>query len=109
MNRPAHHDDALIADPIDHLLDEHLAAESDQVAPSSGFVLSVMDSIHAQATEPPPIAFPWRRVLPGIAAVLCGLIALALFASRTFHASVPTVPAHPHLPAALTLMHDLTS
>jgi hypothetical protein len=69
----------LADDALDRLLDAHLA-ESIELAPSSGFVASVMESIHAQATEPPPIAFPWRRVLPGAIAILCGLLAFVVFA-----------------------------
>lgn len=65
---------------LDRLLDDHLAAASDQLTPSSGFVLSVMEAIHAQASEPPPIAFPWRRVLPGTIAILFTLITFVAFA-----------------------------
>lgn len=74
-----------IADPIDALLDAHLSGQAEELAPSSGFVVSVMESIHAQASEPPPIAFPWRRVVPGIISVLCGLAALIVFAMRALY------------------------
>jgi hypothetical protein len=74
---PAPHESAAA---LDRLLEAHLAAPAEQLAPSSGFALSVMDAIHQQATEPPPIGFPWRRVLPGAIAILCALAAFALFA-----------------------------
>jgi hypothetical protein len=77
-------------DAMDRLLGAHLAGPSEELAPSSGFVASVMDSIHAQAIEPPPIAFPWRRVLPGVIAIVCGLLAFAIFALRQ-------AKSHPHL------------
>ncbi|HEY4380575.1 MAG TPA: hypothetical protein VGN01_09540 [Acidobacteriaceae bacterium] len=84
-------------DPMDHALDRMLdarfAVPSDELTPSSGFVASVMDSIHAEAIEPPPIAFPWGRVIPGAAAILCGLIALVVFVVRTAR----EVSAPPHL------------
>ena len=81
-------------DALDRLLDGHLAA-SEELAPSSGFLASVMESVHAQATEPLPIAFPWRRVVPGVIAVLCGLLAFVVFA---FHGVKET--AKPILPVA---------
>lgn len=106
---PRQNDDALIVDPTDRLLDDHLATPAEQIVPSSGFILSVMESIHAQAAEPPPIAFPWRRVLPGIVATACGLIALAIFALRAFHASAAggTAP-QPHLRTALSVISAFT-
>ena len=63
-------------DALDRLLDEHLSVATEQLEPSSGFVLSVMESIQAQSAEPPPIPFPWRRVLPALLLVLCGLAGL---------------------------------
>ena len=88
MNQPLdskQNDSVVSADPIDSLLDRHLAGSAEELAPSSGFVLSVMESIHAQAEEPAPIAFPWRRVVPGVVAVFCGLAALIVFGLRALH------------------------
>jgi hypothetical protein len=64
---------------LDRLLQTHLAAPAEQLTASSGFALSIMETIHQQAIEPPPIAFPWRRVLPGAIAILCALVAFVLF------------------------------
>jgi heme A synthase len=55
--------------------------QSEQIRPSSGFVLSVMDAIHEQTAEPPPIPFPWKRMLPGAIAALCALLAFLIWAS----------------------------
>src|ERR1035441_6606555 len=74
-------------DAVDRLIDVHLGAARDELTPSSGFTASVMESICAQATEPPPIAFPWRRVLPGAIAILCGLVALIVVTIRTAKAA----------------------
>jgi len=68
---------------LELLLREHLNAPAERLTPSSGFALSVMDAIHTQATEPPPIAFPWRRVLPGAMAILCALAAFVVFVPGT--------------------------
>lgn len=52
----------------DDMLHRALAGE-DELLPSSGFVAGVMERINAEAAAPPPIPFPWKRVLPGF--VLC--------------------------------------
>jgi hypothetical protein len=79
--------DDQITDPLDAvLLAEFNSAE--QLRPSSGFALTVMDAIHEEATIPPPIPFPWKRFLPGAIAVLCALAALVIWAAS--HSS-PTV------------------
>jgi hypothetical protein len=83
---------------FDHLLQTHLVAPT-QLTPSSGFTLSVMDAIHQKVAEPAPLAFPWRRVLPGVIAILCGLAAFAVFVVE--HGTV--FAAGPQLLASATL------
>jgi hypothetical protein len=73
---------ALPDDSLDRLLQAHVAASAEQLVPSSGFVLAVMDAIQQEAAAPPPIAFPWRRVMPGAIAIL---YALAVFALLVAH------------------------
>jgi len=34
-----------------------------------GFLASVMDRVREEAAAPPPIPFPWKRALPGMALV----------------------------------------
>ncbi|MGP8253412.1 MAG: hypothetical protein ACLQHF_15385 [Terracidiphilus sp.] len=46
-------------------IDRVLGAE-DQLAPSSGFVVDVMECIREEAAAPKPIPFPWKRALPGM-------------------------------------------
>ncbi|MGO9433613.1 MAG: hypothetical protein ACLPH3_08295 [Terracidiphilus sp.] len=50
----------------DEMLDRILATE-EELVPSSGFAASVMDRIREEAAVPPPIPFPWKRAIPGIA------------------------------------------
>jgi hypothetical protein len=57
-------------DEIDRIL-----AGADRLEPSSGFVRNVMDAVRRQASEPPPVRFPWLRFAAGLLA--CGLMALA--------------------------------
>lgn len=75
-----HHQSNDRSDPLDPmLLTEFNHAE--QIRPSSGFVLSVMDAIHEQTAVPPPIPFPWKHMLPGAIAALCALLAFLIWAS----------------------------
>jgi hypothetical protein len=57
----------------DREFDKILSGEADLV-PSSGFVSSVMDAVRMEASAPPPIPFPWKRALPGIAAWVLVLV-----------------------------------
>jgi len=89
-----------VADPLDSiLLAEFNSAE--QIRPSSGFALSVMDAIHEQVVVPPPIPFPWKRVLPFAIAALCALVGFVLWVilrsgpsvSRSYSINFPTFTA----------------
>jgi hypothetical protein len=51
------------SDDLDRIL-----SEDEQILPSSGFANSVMDAVHQEAAVPPPIVFPWKRLLPGLCA-----------------------------------------
>jgi len=54
-------------------LDRILASE-EGLAPSSGFVASVMERVREEAVAPEPIPFPWRRALPGMILAFAGLV-----------------------------------
>ncbi len=70
MKRLTEHDE----DEINRVL-----SREDEILPSSGFAVSVMDAVRREAATPPPIPFPWKRALPGL--VVAGLaLALALVA-----------------------------
>ena len=75
-------DAALLAMEVDRLLDQHLSQPAEELAPSSGFIHTVMESIHAQASAPPPYVFPWRYLLTGTIVITCGLVALVIYAVR---------------------------
>jgi hypothetical protein len=49
----------------------------DEILPSAGFVACVMDAVRREAAVPPPIPFPWKRALPGLA---LALVVMALIA-----------------------------
>jgi hypothetical protein len=52
-----------------------ILSRDDEILPSSGFAVSVMEAVRREAAAPPPIPFPWKRALPGLVA---GSFALAL-------------------------------
>jgi hypothetical protein len=82
-HHPQHQPDDQQAE-FDRLLEAHLgpsASAIDHLVPSSGFAHSVMDAVHQQATAPPPIPFPWKRLLPAAIALLCALLAFGFFTS----------------------------
>jgi hypothetical protein len=54
---------------------DRILSRRDEILPSSGFVTSVMDAVRREAAAPPPIPFPWKRALPGLA---LGVLALAV-------------------------------
>lgn len=55
---------------IGHEEDEmnRILSRKDEILPSSGFAVSVMDAVRREAAAPPPIPFPWKRALPGLVA-----------------------------------------
>ena len=86
-------DAALLMEDVDRLLDEHLTQPAPQLAPSSGFVHAVMESIHLQASAPPPLVFPWRTLLVGTVAIACRLVALVIYAVHAGSSFEQTVEA----------------
>jgi hypothetical protein len=73
----------------DQELDRIFSRDADLV-PSSGFASAVMDAVRDEASAPPPIPFPWKRALPGIAA---WALALAFLFVAVFRQSAQDAPA----------------
>jgi hypothetical protein len=59
---------------------DHILAAEEELAPSSGFLASVMERVQEEAAAPPPIPFPWKRAIPSIvvAAIVLGGSAVEL-------------------------------
>ncbi|HEY1253565.1 MAG TPA: hypothetical protein VGF01_02150 [Terracidiphilus sp.] len=53
---------------FDRRIDGILAAD-DELIPSSGFMASVMERVQEEAAAPPPIPFPWKRLIPVVLTV----------------------------------------
>jgi hypothetical protein len=73
-------------------LDQILAAE-EELAPSSGFVASVMERVREEAAAPEPIPFPWKRVVPGVVLALGGVVWLGVEGARQGLARLPELDA----------------
>jgi hypothetical protein len=80
---------------------ERALRQEERIEPSSDFSLQVMAAVRQEAALPPPIAFPWRRALPGIAAcaVLIAAGGVMLLRSAAQLRLAPPPPAWFHLPA----------
>jgi hypothetical protein len=81
-------------------VDGILASEG-KLAPSSGFVVSVMERVRQEATAPEPIPFPWRRALPGMIVVAAALVWCAVLLVRMGIAEAKTQVLITLHPAAL--------
>lgn len=73
-------------DPIDQIL-----ATEQELIPSSGFLASVMESVHEEARKPAPIAFPWKRAVPGI------VLATGVFGWGAYKFAQQAIPASKHI------------
>ena len=74
-------------------IDAALSARDDVILPSSGFTDAVMSAVRRESAAPAPIAFPWKRAIPGFiaaAGALAFLVAMfvALFRFRAAAAAV---------------------
>lgn len=49
---------------------DRILSADDDIVPASGFAASVMDLVRCEASAPPPLAFPWGRLVLGLVALL---------------------------------------
>jgi hypothetical protein len=76
----------------DDELDRILSSPEPELVPSSGFTQSVMQAVRLESQAPPPIAFPWKRALPGIVALFTALVFLFLALHRPDAAAPVSLP-----------------
>jgi hypothetical protein len=75
-----------------------ILSSEDEILPSSGFAVSVMDAVRREAAAPPPIPFPWKRALPGLVVaglamvlvLVAGIVAIAQFGKASTTTWFPT-------------------
>lgn len=80
---------------------DRILSRQDEIVPSSGFAASVMEALREESAAPAPIAFPWKRALPGLvvaALVLAivgfvGLSAMVLAGRSAISQHVASTPA----------------
>ena len=95
MRRLTEHDEAEI---------NYILSREDEILPSSGFAVSVMEAVRREAAAPPPIPFPWKRALPGLVVgglVLAGVLGGGVVAiARLGKGAIPqlSTPAPPEMP-----------
>ena len=72
---------------------DRILSREETVTPSAGFVTSVMAAVRREAAAPPPIPFPWRRLLTGLSVCvvlgLAGTLLHVLSGSPVFAPAVP--------------------
>jgi hypothetical protein len=87
---------------------DHMLSRDDEILPSSGFTLSVMDAVRCEAAAPPPIPFPWKRALPGLVAagVVLSLVLVAVVVAITRAANVPTPRVSTSVPSVMPALFN---
>jgi len=83
-------------------LDTILANEQELI-PSSGFLARVMEKVQEEAAAPPPIPFPWKRALPGMALAV-GVLGWGVYEMVRYVLDSPDSLSLPaiHLSASIT-------
>ncbi len=93
---------------LDRQLQRSLGPDTPQLTPSPALTHAVMARVHAEAEAsagPRPLAFPWRRALPGLAA---GCVVLALCMAAVLRGAAEHLPAT-HVSALLSLPSYVTA
>jgi hypothetical protein len=80
-------------DEIDRIL-----SREDEILPSSGFAVSVMDAVRREASAPPPIPFPWKRAMPGL--VAAGVVLVLVLVGGSVAVGQPGTATSPDLSLA---------
>ena len=75
-------------DDIDRIL-----SRAEEILPSAGFTALVMDSVRSEASAPPPIAFPWKRALPGFAATGFALVSVLVGLAKIAREALAAPPS----------------
>ena len=84
-------------------LDRILSAE-DTLEPSSGFTMGTMRAIQEASEEPPPLPFPWTRLIVGFSA--CAALTALGVASVPPTVTAAVGPEYSY--AAVTLLASVT-
>ncbi len=79
---------------LDDDLDRILSSDG-EIVPSAGFANSVMDAVRREASAPPAIPFPWKRVLPALIFAVVAFVSAVILGFNQLVAAltVPPLPA----------------
>ena len=80
---------------------DRILSEKQEIVPSAGFLDGVMAAVEREACAPPPIPFPWKRAIPGIAAAVTALAMLAISARAAFARGAANAPSSDALTSAV--------
>ena len=71
---------------------DRILSKEEQILPSSGFTASVMEAVQREAAALPPIAFPWKRALPGVCAAGLMIVLVVLASISLLHHEAASRP-----------------
>jgi hypothetical protein len=79
----------------------------EEILPSSGFTVSAMDAVRREAAALPPIAFPWKRALPGmvVGGVALAVVLIALVRAIAQLDRTAASQLYVSLPSAMPALH----
>jgi hypothetical protein len=78
LNMASEKDMISIGGKMNHDELDHILSQRDEIQPSSGFAVAVMEAVREEAAAPSPIPFPWTRALPVLLVAVVALIAVAV-------------------------------
>ena len=73
---------------------DSIFSQTIDIIPSTGFTSRVMDAVRLEAADPSPIAFPWKRAIPGFVGAAIILV-VCIIAAMSDGSSVTPAPEHP--------------
>jgi hypothetical protein len=102
----------MMRDDMRHNEIDHILSREDEILPSSGFAVSVIDAVRREAAAPLPIPFPWMRALPGLMVagfVLAVLVAVVVVSAQLGTGTVlhPSTSSFPPSVFTLTLQGNV--
>ncbi len=64
---------------------DRILSQEEEIAPSSGLTASIMGAVLQEAAAPAPIPFPWKRAIPGLAALAVALVSSLVYGILWFN------------------------
>lgn len=87
----------------------YILFKEEEILPSSGFVASVMDAVRREAAIPPPIPFPWKRALPGLAVAGLALVSVLILSLAQLIRTPTVSPPPASLPSVIASILEVAT